>query len=57
MRTRYNADRLWKGRSYKKGEEASDPRASKATPRARRETIRQARDRSVRESDRRSEED
>lgn len=57
MRTRYNADRLWKGRSYKKGEEASDPRESKATPRARRETIRQARDRTVRESDRRSEED
>ncbi len=50
----YNPDRLWKGRSYKKGNGASDPRTSDATTRARM-TIREDRDRSAREADRRIE--
>lgn len=50
----YNPERLWRGRSYKKGNGASDPRTSDATPRAR-ETIREFRDRSAREADRRIE--
>lgn len=48
-----NIEHLFKGRSYRKGEHASDPRESGATPKAKL-TIREHRDRSAREADRRS---
>jgi hypothetical protein len=51
-----NTERLFRGRSTRKGERASDPREAGATPRAKC-TIRDHRDRSAREADRRAGED
>lgn len=47
-----NVERLYRGRSHKKGERPSDPRESGASVRGKR-TIRDHRDRAARDADRR----